>query len=139
MTQGLLIDTCALIWLGEAGEDHLGPAEDALDTARDAGQPICLSPMSAWEIGMLASKGRLRMAASPRSWLDRIMSAAGMTWASISPDVLIASSFLPDAPNADPADRIIIATAREHSLRIVTRDRIILDYARKGHVMALEC
>lgn len=139
MTPGLLLDTCALIWIGEAGEDHLGPAERALDEARAAGQPIWLSPMSAWEIGILASKGRLRMAASPKSWLDRVMQAGGVQWAAMSPDVLIASSFLPDAPNGDPADRIIIATARELGLRLMTRDRKILDYAAKGHVMALEC
>jgi PIN domain nuclease of toxin-antitoxin system len=51
----------------------------------------------------------------------------------------MASSDLPDELHRDPADRIIIATAREYGLRLVTRDRKILDYADKGHLMALEC
>ena len=53
--------------------------------------------------------------------------------------VLIASTDLPWETHSDPADRILIATAREYGLRILTRDRKILDYAAKGHVMALPC
>lgn len=140
MTQPLLIDTCALIWLATAAADGpLGAVEDALGDARAAGTPIYVSPMSAWEVGMLASKGRLPMPMPPRVWIDRVMTAGGLQWASMPADVLIASSYLPGDPHGDPADRIILATAREYGLRLVTRDRKILDYARHGHVMAMEC
>ena len=54
-------------------------------------------------------------------------------------DVLVASSTMPGTPHGDPADRIIVATAREYGLRIVTRDAKILDYAARGHVLALAC
>jgi PIN domain nuclease of toxin-antitoxin system len=140
VSRGLLIDTCALIWIAAlAGDAHLGPAEDAMDEAREKGLPICLSPMSAWEIGMLAAKGRLPMPMPPRVWLERLMSGAGIVWADMPVDVLLASSTLPGDPHGDPADRIIMATAREFGLRVITRDRKILDYAAKGHVLALEC
>jgi PIN domain nuclease of toxin-antitoxin system len=140
MTTPLLIDTCALIWLASTTEDgRLGAVEDALEQARETGAAIYVSPMSGWEIGMLAGKGRLPMPMPPRLWLDRVMNAGGLQWAEMPVDVLLASSVLPGEPHGDPADRIIVATAREYGLRLVTRDRKILDYAARGHVMALEC
>jgi PIN domain nuclease of toxin-antitoxin system len=59
--------------------------------------------------------------------------------ADLSPHLLIASSFLPGSPPRDPADRIIAATARENGWRLITRDKILLNYARAGHLEALAC
>ena len=140
MTGGLLMDTCALIWIGAlAGETHLGPAEDAMNEARAKGQPICISPISAWEIGLLVAKGRIPMSMSPKTWLDAAIGSKGLIWSEMPVDVLLASATLPGEIHADPADRIIIATAREYGMRLVTRDRRILDYAAKGHLLALAC
>lgn len=140
MTQGLLIDTCALIWTAAlADRDTLFAVEEALTTTQASGAPICISPITAWEIGMLNAKGRLPMPMAPKAWIDRVMAVAGIEWAKMPPEVLLASSVLPGDLHGDPADRIIVATAREYGLRLVTRDRKILDYASKGHVMALEC
>ncbi len=140
MSGALLIDTCALIWLATATEDaKLGAIEGALDAARQAGAPVYVSPISAWEIGMLAAKGRLPMAMSPRAWLDQLFQLSGLVWAQMPIDVLLNSNALPSDTHGDPADRIIIATAREYGLRVVTRDQKILDYAEAGHVMALAC
>lgn len=140
MTQGLLIDTCALIWSAAlANGDAAGALDEALAAARTKGAPVCVSPITAWEIGMLSAKGRLPMPMTPKAWIDRVMALAGLEWAKMPADVLLASSFLPGDLHGDPADRIIVATAREYGMRLVTRDRKILDYAAKGHVMALEC
>ena len=57
----------------------------------------------------------------------------------MGPDVLIASSCLPDTPPRDPVDRILAATAREYGYRLMTRERPLLDYATQGHVQALAC
>lgn len=57
----------------------------------------------------------------------------------VSLQVLVASSFLPQPIHGDPADRIIIATARERDLTIITRDRAILSYGNAGHVRTLAC
>ena len=59
--------------------------------------------------------------------------------ADLTPAIFIDSSFLPGQPPRDPADRIIIATARENDLTILTRDRLILEYAKAGNVRALAC
>lgn len=140
MTGGLLIDTCALIWIAALAQaEHLGPVEDAMNASRDRGETIYVSPMTAWEIGMLAAKGRLPMPMPPRMWLERLMGQGGLEWAEMPVDVLIESSSMPGELHGDPADRIIIATARQYGLRLVTRDRKILNYASAGHVMALAC
>jgi PIN domain nuclease of toxin-antitoxin system len=57
----------------------------------------------------------------------------------MSPDLLIAASFLPGKPPRDPADRIIAATARDYGCTLVTRDRSLLDYGEQGHVRVLAC
>ncbi|MCD0415857.1 PIN domain-containing protein [Rhodopseudomonas sp. BR0M22] len=64
---------------------------------------------------------------------------SGLPFAALTPDVLVASSFLPSFPHRDPADRIIAATAREYGYRLITRDRSLLAYAREGHIQALSC
>lgn len=101
--------------------------------------PVYLSPFSAWELGMLASKGQFASTVPPRIGFANLLALPGVKLASLTPDILISANDLPWKVHADPADRIIIATAREYGLRIVTRDRKILDYADKGHVMALAC
>lgn len=138
MNQPLLLDTCAMIWMGE--DEELSPeAVAAIDAASDRAEQMVLSPISAWEIGMLASKGRFASPLAPQSWFDRFKAGANIRLASLTPEMLITSSFLPGKPPSDPIDRIIIATARQESLTLVTRDRAILAYGKAGHVSVLEC
>jgi PIN domain nuclease of toxin-antitoxin system len=110
-----------------------------LDQAAAQQIPVFISPITAWEIGLLNARGRLTMSMSPRAWFETLLAVPGVTLAELVPDILIASSFLPGSPPRDPADRIIAATAREKGLRLVTRDRTLLDYAKKGHLDALAC
>ena len=134
----ILLDTCALIWLAE--EIPIAKAaRDAITDAATNDQPIFISPISGWEIGLLISSGRLRLPLPPDAWFERVLAAPGVQLAELLPRVLIASSFLPGAPPRDPADRIIAATARNGDYRIMTRDRLLLDYAAQGHVKALAC
>ncbi len=134
----LLLDTCAAIWLGEDAPLS-DEAVDAIDATYDQGRSVRVSPFTAWEIGMLVARGRLSSVTQPANWFKRLIGLDGIQLADLSPDILIASSNLPGNPPRDPADRIIIATARELGLTVVTRDRLILDYADAGHVRALAC
>ena len=111
----------------------------AIDQAAAQEVPVFISPMTAWEIGLLNARGRLTMSMSPQAWFDTLLGVPGIALAELSSTILIASSFLPDPAPRDPADRIIVATAREKGLRLVTRDKILLDYAKKGHLDALAC
>lgn len=98
-----------------------------------------VSPISAWELGNLVARNRLRFGRPVVAWFDEMAGRGGLKQADLNARVLAASTELPGEMNRDPADRIIVATAREYGMRIVTRDRKILDYAAQGHVMALEC
>jgi PIN domain nuclease of toxin-antitoxin system len=134
----LLLDTCAAIWL--AGEQPVSrQSADAIQQARAAHTPIYVSPITAWEVGLLVSLGRMNMQMSPERWFARLMEAPGLSLAEMPPTILIASSFLPGKIHGDPADRIIAATSREFGYRLVTRDRPLLDYAEQGHIQALAC
>ncbi len=138
MATPIILDTCAVIW--KADEARLLPAaEEALAEAYLNKAGIYISPITAWEIGLLMARGRLISAMAPRAWFERVMSFPGVRLAGMSADTLIASSFLPGDPPKDPADRIIAATAREHGYTLITRDRPLLAYADKGHVQALGC
>lgn len=134
----LLLDTCAAVWLFE-GLSIADAAAAQIKAAVEAGEPLYLSPVSAWELGLLVSRGRMILSTDPQSWFERVLREPGLKLASISPAILIASSFLPGTPPKDPADRIFAATVRAHGWRLVTRDRLLLDYARDGHIAALAC
>lgn len=134
----LLLDTCAVIWVAE-GASIAQAATHALTQTLEAGEGVFMSPMSAWEIGLLVARGRLAMSMEPKLWLAKFMAHPGLRWADPSAPLLIDSSFLPGEPPRDPVDRIVIATARASDLTIMTRDRLILDYASAGHVKALAC
>jgi PIN domain nuclease of toxin-antitoxin system len=136
--QPLLLDTCAVIWLSE-GEKLAGSAVDLLRAAYNAGQFTYISPISAWEVGLLASRGRIQLLITPQRWFARLFESQGVQLAEMSADVLIASSFLPGKPPRDPADRIIAATARELGATLITRDRALLGYGKQGHLSVSGC
>ena len=134
----LLLDTCAAIWFADAAGLKKEAAE-ALDRAIEQKTPVHISPITAWEIGMLAAKGRVAWPISPHAWFQRLTSREGIALAELTPELLIKSSHLPGTPPPDPADRIILATARDLELAVITRDRAILEYAEAGHVWAIGC
>jgi len=103
------------------------------------GVPSYISPITAWEVGMLTAHGRLQLLIRPERWFSNLFEVPGVRLAEMSPDLLIASSYLPGKPPKDPTDRIIAATARELGATLITRDRTLLDYGAQGHVAVLEC
>lgn len=126
------------MWLAE--EAKFSPdARRTIDETVERGESVCVSPISAWEVSNQIRKGRLRTTKSAQSWFDDFITGSGFVVALMPVPVLIGSSFLPGNPPADPADRIIAATAREYGYRVVTRDRALLSYADAGHINAIEC
>ena len=134
----LLLDTCTLIFMTE--RTRMAPAAvETLQAATEGGEITYVSPITAWEVGMLTSRGRLQLLIRPERWFSNLFEVPGVRFAEMSPDVLIASSFLPGKPPKDPTDRIIAATARELGATLITRDRALLDYGAQGYVAVLEC
>jgi len=134
----LLLDTCAAVWLSEE-QPLASEALTAIERSHRSGEFIYVSPITAWEIGLLVSRGKLTSPMAPQRWFERLLEAPGLRLADMSPEVLIASSFLPGVPPRDPADRILAATAREYGYRLMTRDTPLLTYARQGHLQAIAC
>ena len=134
----LLLDTHAAVWFCE-NIPLSRAATEAIDAAPREGTPVFVSPITAFEIGQLASRGRIDLSVTPQRWFRGLLAVSGVQLAELSPDLLIASSFLPGEPPRDPMDRILIATARELAATLVTRDRLILAYGEQGHVSAVEC
>lgn len=135
--RAILLDTCACLWV--VADEISDSAAAALTATRDAGLLAYVSPISAWEIGMLSQKGRFRTSYTPQRWFQELMSKPFVAAAPLPPEVLMESSFLPGSMKEDPADRIIAATARAFGLTVMTRDKALLDYGREGHLSVLEC
>jgi PIN domain nuclease of toxin-antitoxin system len=136
----VLLDTCAAIWLANGAP----MSNEALTgiTRAAAGDGLIVSPVSAWEIGLLsrAKSGRsVSFLPDPHTWFARLMAAPGVRTAPFTHEIAIAASYLPEPLHSDPADRLLIATARNLIIPIVTRDRRILDYAAAGHIAAIAC
>jgi len=137
MNRPLLVDTCAALWI--VADELSDAGTRALADVWASGLSVFVSPITAWEIGVLARKGRFRSQYSPQRWFEQLMRVPGFALGEMTPKVLMESSLLPEFKCGDPADRIIAATAREYGFTVLTRDRSLLDYAGQGYLSALEC
>jgi PIN domain nuclease of toxin-antitoxin system len=132
----LLLDTHALVWLLD-GDARLAPAaRQRIDDAARQRQ-LWVSAITPWEIGMLAARGRLVLDRDVAEWVDAALALPGLQLAPLEPGVAVASTRLPQlvhADPADPADRIIVATARHLGAALVTADAALLAYGGQGYV-----
>ena len=133
-----LLDTHAVIWISQ-DERLREPAASTLAELYAEEGRLAVSPITAWEVAMLAAKGRMALSLNPETWFDRICALPGVVLAGMPPSVLIASCSLPGSPPADPADRILAATARAFGYTLVTRDRHLLNYGGEGHIQVMGC
>ena len=134
----VLLDTCAVIWTAH-GDPLREPGASELQRAYRCGARLLVPPITAWEIAMLVSKGKIALALDPNRWFERFCELPSVNLTAMPPSVLVASTAMPGTPPEDPADRIIIATARTFGYALVTRDARILEYGAHGHVRAIEC
>jgi PIN domain nuclease of toxin-antitoxin system len=114
-----------LFWLGgnpELTEGQLGALREASE-----GNPLLVSDITLWEIATLASLGRIRLRLPVRDWLEAAVAPPLVRRVSISPAVAAEVATLPDAIHRDPADRIIVASARATGATLLTLDRRIID------------
>jgi PIN domain nuclease of toxin-antitoxin system len=137
----VLLDTCAVIWLanGELSEDI---ATLVVNAGLAGG--IFISPVSAWEVGMLSRTRPGRGPAyaflpDPKTWFSRVMAVPSIKPAPFTPDIAIDAFHLPGDIHGDPGDRLIVSTSRHLRIPIVTRDSKILEYGAAGHVDVIAC
>ena len=133
----ILLDTHALIWAVE-DERRLGVDARAAITAAEQGDGLGISAITPWEIALLAEKGRLRLSREVREWVLAALALPAIGLLPIEPAIASESARLPGAFHADPADRLIVATARHYGAPLLTADYAILSYAAGGHVQTID-
>jgi PIN domain nuclease of toxin-antitoxin system len=120
-------------------EGRAGVSPEAVQLMEQAGEESFLrvSVISAWEVGMLEARGRLRFDIPCEEWVEHAFGLPGLSYMPLTPSICVRSSRLPGVFHGDPADRLIVATARELGAVLLTRDEPILQYAALGHLRAL--
>jgi len=137
METPLLLDTHYWIWL-ESGEIDPVPQRLrlAIQQASGAGA-LLLSVISVWELGLLEAKGRIELSSPCEEWVRDALATPGLSLVPLTPEIAIDSTRLEESFHGDPADRIIIATARRLRARLLTRDQRMLEYARRTGIAVL--
>lgn len=123
----IVLDTHALLWWVNDPATLSKPAKKAIDAAMES-KSVYVSSISSWEIALLVERGRLRLALDVRDWICRCEALPFLTFVAVSNAIAIESVRLPDFPHADPADRIIAATALSLGASLVTKDDKLLNY-----------
>ena len=134
----ILLDTHVWIWTVSGETDRIAPAAVEQIRRGAARGRLLVSAISVWEVAMLQAKGRIGLARELEEWVRRGLAAPGLRLAELSPEVLVESTRLPGEVHGDPADRMLIATARRLGAALATRDGTILSYARGGHLAVLD-
>jgi len=130
----IVIDTHVLVWALD-DDERLGPkARSRIDQS----ETILLPAIGIWEIALLVKKSRLVLKKDVAGWVKQALALPSLLLAPLDPAIALDSVNLPGEFHNDPADRIIMATARHHNAPLLTADRAILDYARNGHVAVVD-
>jgi PIN domain nuclease of toxin-antitoxin system len=121
MNKRPLLDTHVWVWW-MLGDPRLKPAEREILDGLPAGQRPVLCDISLWEVALLVHGGRLELDDGLDRWLDVAASPATVELRPITPDVVVEMTRLPVTFHQDPADRLIVATARAFGLPLATHD-----------------
>jgi PIN domain nuclease of toxin-antitoxin system len=133
----ILIDTHVLIWLVQ-GDERLGLRARAAIAGAAAEKRVRVAAISAWEVALLARKGRVELGRDTSSWLEAALAMPGIALAPLDPAIAAASVALPGDLPGDPADRFIVATARHHDWSLMTADAALLAYGAAGYVNVVD-
>jgi PIN domain nuclease of toxin-antitoxin system len=128
----ILLDTHTWIWSHSATKllsDNVKKLIEKTQTDQRA-----IASISIWEFAMMVTKGRINVKIDPKRWLNNSIDNSGLRVIELTPEIAMESCNLPGDFHKDPADRIIVATARAHNLTILTKDRKIIEYP---HVQAI--
>jgi PIN domain nuclease of toxin-antitoxin system len=132
----LLLDTHIWLWevfaTGQLSSSIRARISDAAQLRR-----LRLSAISIWEISLLASRGKIELGPPVMPWITEAEGRSGIVFEPLSTEIAVEAGALPGGFRSDPADLIIVATARVTGAMLLTRDRRILDYGAAGNVAVL--
>ncbi|MFI5381678.1 MAG: type II toxin-antitoxin system VapC family toxin [Tepidisphaerales bacterium] len=121
----LLLDTCAMIWFAEATSELSPRAYEAIGHPENQ---TYVSPVSLMEIACLVQRSRIQLTEHWRVWWHRQLDDNGWSAIPITSEIAAEAFSLPEPIHRDPADRLLIATARIEDMTPITGDSLILDF-----------
>jgi PIN domain nuclease of toxin-antitoxin system len=121
----IILDTHVRVWWVD-GSSQLPPDYRAVIASEAAGG-LGVCAISGWEVAKLVELNRLQLAIPVEVWITQALQAP-VQLIPLTPDVAVGSSQLPGAFHKDPADQMIVATARVLDCPLVTMDRLIRGY-----------
>ncbi len=124
----IVLDTHALIWWLGDDKRLSRSARSTIDKSIANGEGVVISAISAWEVAMLVKRGRLALSMAVDEWLLAVGSIEGVSIVPITAEVAVHSANLPGEFHQDPADRMIVALARERNAVLLTADEKIHRY-----------
>jgi PIN domain nuclease of toxin-antitoxin system len=133
----LLLDTHTLIWSMEDSPRLGQHAKRAINQAASENR-VAVSAITPWEVALLVSKHRVTLASEVLNWLHIALGKPGIHLVGLEPEIAVAGTRLPFEMHPDPADRILVATARHLGATLVTADRALLEIALQGNFAAMD-
>lgn len=128
-----ILDTHTWIWWNMSPEKLSAKVRSIL-LKPELYSEILLSAISPWEFSKLLEKQRIGISCNPEEWITEALDMPKLRLVPLSPVISYRSTSLPQSFHGDPADQIIVATAREENVTILTKDKLILKYL---HVRSL--
>ena len=119
-----VLDTCALLWLTLDPEKLSQPASEHCKNIDETG--ACIASVTIWEIGVKIQKGKLNIGMSIKSFAA-LLAQVKIEQVPIDTELWLESLDL-DWSHRDPADRLIVALAKQRNLPIITSDNVIRNY-----------
>lgn len=124
----IVLDTHVWIWWVH-GDSNLTKAQKTfLDSLAIIPDKLGVSAISCWEVAKLVEKSRLQLGLPTIDWLNVALNYPGVQLLPLTPEIAAESSDLPGVFHRDPADQIIVATARIHKTDLATSDKKIRRY-----------
>ena len=122
----LMLDTHIWVW-HVMGDKRLSRGHDALLEENEI-NGLGVSVISCWDVANLVRLGRLRFPLPVMAWLEQALAYPGIRLLPLTPRIAVEATQLPEPFHRDPADRLLVATARVHGVPIVTVDAAICSY-----------
>ncbi len=120
----IVLDTATWIWRATDPKQLSSRARRALEESDRA--LVCA--ISVWEVAMLVAKRRIQLDRPVEAWIDLALALPGIQLAPLEPAIAVLSAKLPGEFHPDPADRVIVATALENAVPLITPDERIRSY-----------
>lgn len=124
----IVLDTHALLWWVNGDTQLSAKALNAIEKEQNGDGQVIISAITAWEVAMLAAKGRLVLSKDVDDWIETVGMIEVLEFAPVTHELAIQSVRLPGEFHPDPADRMIVSLARHLSAPLVTADAKIRAY-----------